>query len=514
MVKSCESAQDAEFVLHILRTMNNTNVVGDGEIKFKLTLRCYTMMLMSLSRFLMIDEMKSVYAEILDDKIPPNIYTFNTMLNAYCKLGDVVQAELYLSKILQAGLRPDVHTYTSLILGHCRRKDVDRRIDEALKLFAHMEDDDCHPTVRTYTVLICALCGSGRKTEALNLFEEMDEKGCEPNVHTYTVLIDNMCRDNKLDKAKEMFDAMSEKGLIPSVVTYNALIIGYCKEGLIDGAFEGRVEDAHCLLDSLEEKGMRANEVIFTALIDGYCKADKIDSACSLLEKMLAEDCFANSWTLNVLNILDQMVSLGLKPDVCTYTSFLVAYCNQGKLKEAEEVMAKMKEEGVLPDYMTYTALIDGYARGGLMHRAFDIFKCMVDTGCEPSHYAYSVLIKHLVKEKWLKEGRHGIGQELNPNVISINIGEVWKLMEFDTALALFEKMNEHGCTPNAKTYAALIIGLSREGRFEEAWRLVDHMKKRGISPSEDIYNTLVKCCCNLQMYGEAIQKISNSQSK
>ncbi|KAL0291174.1 UNVERIFIED_CONTAM: Pentatricopeptide repeat-containing protein [Sesamum angustifolium] len=80
--------------------------------------------------------------------------------------------------------------------------------------------------------------------------------------------------------------------------------------------------------------------------------------------------------------------------------------------------------------------------------------------------------------------------------------------MEHDTALKLFEKMKQHGCAPNLNTYNALITGLCRERRLEEAWRLVDHSKQCGISPSEDIYNKLVECCCNKRMYEEAVDLI------
>ncbi|KAL6986243.1 hypothetical protein U1Q18_019610 [Sarracenia purpurea var. burkii] len=222
------------------------------------------------------------------------------------------------------------------------------------------------------------------------------------------------------------------------------------------------MHEASQLLERMVNRGVKPTVVTYSILI----------------EQMLKEYAFDDAQ-----KVFDQMVSLGYKPDVCTYTSFLLAYYNRDMLTKAEDVMTKMNEDGVHPDLMTYTVLIDGYARGGFINQAFDIFKCMVDAGCDPSHYTYSVLIKHLSKEKWLMESTTRTGE----NVTSINIADVWKIMEFDTALVLFDKMIEHGCTPNVNTYGALTTGLCIEGRFEEAWRLVDHMKKRGLSPTEDM---------------------------
>ncbi|KAJ9171112.1 hypothetical protein P3X46_019160 [Hevea brasiliensis] len=629
MIKACISIDDIRFTLDFLREMNR----DDNEHKFKLSIRTYNELLMMLSRFLMINEMKRVYAELLSDMLVPNIYSLNTMVNAYCRMGNVVEADLYVSKILQAGLRPDTFTYTSLILRHCRNKSNEvsytnlihglceaGRVDEAISLFKKMKEGDCYPTVRTYTVIIDALFENYRKLEAINLFHEMRNRGCEPNVHTYTVMIDAMYKERKFDESRRMLSEMMEKGLVPSVTTYNALIDGYCKEGMMESAQEildlmnsnncsptertynelicgfckrknvhkamsflskmvehrlkpylvtynslihgqckvghldiayrllemmkenglapdqwiySRIEEARVLFHSLKDKGIKANEVIYTALIDGYCKAGMIDDADSLLEIMLTEGCLPNSSTYNALidglckerkvkkallmlenmvqkgvratvstytsfivaklkegdfdhahRLFAQMISLGIQPDVFIYTAFIHSYCVTGNLKEAEDMMARMVERGVMPDALTYTLFIDAYGCLGLLHQAFD----------------------HLSKKKLIKENNNAGELDLVPNVSFVDVADVWKTMEFETAKELFEKMLEHGCSPNANTYGKLIIGLCEMGRMGVAQRLFDHMHERGICPNEDIYNSLLDCCCELGMYGDAVR--------
>ncbi|GMY17356.1 pentatricopeptide repeat-containing protein At5g65560 [Fagus crenata] len=375
MIKSSHSPDDAAFVLDVLRRMNRDN----GEFQFKLTLKSYNMLLMCLSKFLMIDEMKSVYFELLGDMISPNIYTLNTMVNGYCKLGNVVEGELYVSKILQAGLNPDTFTYTSLILGHCRSKDVDK----AYRVFKLMPQKGCRRNEVSYTNLIHGLCEATRVDDALKLFSQMGEDFCYPTVRTYTVIICALCG---LDRKEEAL--------------------------------------------------------------------------------------------------------------------------NQGRLKEVEDVMAKMNEEGILPDSLTYTLIIDAYGHLGLIHSAFDVLKRMFDAGCEPSHYTYIYLIKHLSNEKQVKENSNAVGLDFVSITASIDTADVWKMMEFENALELFEKMVEWGCVPNVNTYGKLIIGLCKIGRLEVAKRLFNHMQERGMSPTEDINNSLLNCCCVLEMYDEAIRLV------
>ncbi|KAK4398858.1 hypothetical protein Sango_1361300 [Sesamum angolense] len=170
--------------------------------------------------------------------------------------------------------------------------------------------------------------------------------------------------------------------------------------------------------------------------------------------------------------------------------------------------MVKMKEEGVQLDLMAYTVLIDGYGRAEFINLSFDTLKSMVDAGYEPSHYTYSVLIKHLSHEKLINGNSARIGLDPGANNGSINIADVWKITEHNTALRLFEKMKQHGCAPNINTYNALISGNCGEERLEETCRLVDHLKQCGMSPTEDICNRLVECCCKMRMYEEAMNLI------
>lgn len=85
---------------------------------------------MCLSRFSMVDEMISLYKEMLTDNgnsVFPNLITLNTMLNSYCKLGNMAVARLFFVRILRCEPGPDLFTYTSLVLGYCRNDDVEER---------------------------------------------------------------------------------------------------------------------------------------------------------------------------------------------------------------------------------------------------------------------------------------------------------------------------------------------------------------------------------------------------
>lgn len=59
-----------------------------------------------------------------------------------------------------------------------------------------------------------------------------------------------------------------------------------------------------------------------------------------------------------------------------------------------------------------------------------------------------------------------------------------------------FKKMTEHGCTPDGITYCALISGLCKESRMDDARGLYEAMTDKGISPCEVARLTLAYEYC------------------
>ncbi|EFH65397.1 hypothetical protein ARALYDRAFT_476899, partial [Arabidopsis lyrata subsp. lyrata] len=241
------------------------------EIKYMLSPKCYNTLLSSLSRFGLVDEMKRHYTEMLDDLVSPDIYTFNTLVNGYCMLGYVVEAKQYVSRLIQAGLTPDYFTYIYFFyygfLRRCLRTVAIEMRFPTLNLYMVFIYDNCCPNVRTYTVLIDALCGSGKKSEALNLFKQMSESGIKPDVYMYTVLIQSFCSGDTLDEASGLLDHMFENGLMPNFITYNALIKGFCKKN---------VHKAMGLLSKMLEQNLVPDLITYNTLIAGQCSSGGI----------------------------------------------------------------------------------------------------------------------------------------------------------------------------------------------------------------------------------------------
>lgn len=55
----------------------------------------------------------------------------------------------------------------------------------------------------------------------------MDRK-IKPDLRTFTVMVDAICKEGNVEEALDMVQMMIREGIMPDVVTYSALIDGYC----------------------------------------------------------------------------------------------------------------------------------------------------------------------------------------------------------------------------------------------------------------------------------------------
>ena len=83
-------------------------------------------------------------------------------------------------------------------------------------------------------VLIDGASKCGKFDIARLLFQDLTDKGLCPNVRTYSVMIIALCREGLVRDAKDLFLMMEESGCPPNNVTYNVLLQGYLKNQYYD----------------------------------------------------------------------------------------------------------------------------------------------------------------------------------------------------------------------------------------------------------------------------------------
>ncbi|CAN6838712.1 unnamed protein product [Brassica oleracea] len=155
------------------------------------------------------------------------------MIKALCKARRATEADSLFNEMVSKGLKPSVATYNSMVDGWCKEGEIDL----AMSCVARMYEDEKDPDVVTYTSLIHGLCASGRPGEAVSRWNEMKGRGCCPNEITFMALIQGLCKCGWTSEALVYFREMEAKEMEPDSGVYVSLVSSFLLSGNISEGF-------------------------------------------------------------------------------------------------------------------------------------------------------------------------------------------------------------------------------------------------------------------------------------
>ncbi|CAI0425464.1 unnamed protein product [Linum tenue] len=160
-----------------------------------------------------------------------------------------------------------------------------------------------------------------------------------------------------------------------------------------------------------------------------------VKSYCKLVHILSRPDDEAGDCA-GCLQLLDHMVN---------------AYCKQGRVDRAVEFVKETEHSGFELNVVSYNSLTDGYVSVGDMEGAYGVLKIMKANG-----------------------------------VLRNEVGKM------DEAEQIFAKMVEFGCKSDGITFRTVGDGYCKAGNVEEALEVKEKREKDAISPSVEMYNSLI----------------------
>ncbi|GMH24598.1 hypothetical protein Nepgr_026441 [Nepenthes gracilis] len=199
----------------------------------------------------------------------------------------------------------------------------------------------------------------------------------------------------------------------------------------------------------------------FNALLRTLCQEKSVTDARNVYHS-LKHDFKPNLQTFNILlsgwksseeadGFFQEMVEMGLKPDIVSYNSLIDVYCKNREMDKVYKVLDEMHEQGILPDVITCTSLIGGLGLVGQPDKARDVLKEMKEFGCYPDVAAYNATIRNFCIVKRL-----------------------------DDAYQLMDEMVAKGLVANATTYNLLFRVFYRSNDLKSSWSLYQRMRDTG----------------------------------
>ncbi|CAO2833769.1 unnamed protein product [Amaranthus hypochondriacus] len=283
------------------------------------------------------------------DKFDVDVVVYTCLINGWCKVGNIPEAERVFREMKIAGIEPNVYTYSIVIDALCRHRQINRAYD----VFAEMIDNGCRPNTATFNNLMRVHVKAGKTDKVLQVHNEMKRRGCSPDLITYNFLIESHCKDGNRDEAIKVIRQMVSAGCTPNASSFNPIFHSIAKAKDVNAA--------HRLFAKMKEVKCELNIVTYNVLMKMFVDSKSTDM---------------------VLKLKKEMDENGVEPNVNTYKTLISMFCAMGHWSNAYKYFIEMIEEKNLgPSLLVYEKVLSQLRKAEQMKKHEELVEKMVEKG-------------------------------------------------------------------------------------------------------------------------------------
>ncbi|KAK8935594.1 Pentatricopeptide repeat-containing protein [Platanthera zijinensis] len=317
-----------------------------------------------------IDDSRKVF-----DRMPVhNVMSWTAIISGYAQSGgaDVDQPLILFSEMLEGMVKPNEFTYSS-VLKACTNLS---KVDLGLQVHAHIVKSGLSSVNFVGNALVTMFASSGRMDDACKAFELLYEK----NLISYNALVDGYAKSSNSEEAIEIFHRIESSDLGASAFTFASLLSAVACIGLI-----GKGQQFH---GRLLKMGFGSDTCVANALITMYSRCGNVDDACIIFGEMNERNVI--SWTSMIaglakhgdarraLQLFNEMLSAGLRPNEITYLAVLSACSHVGLVREGLDYFHSMeRDRRLVARAEHYACVVDLLGRSGRVEEALEFVASM-----------------------------------------------------------------------------------------------------------------------------------------
>ncbi|OMO79169.1 hypothetical protein COLO4_24521 [Corchorus olitorius] len=426
----------------------------------------------------------------------------HTLLTYKCmieKLGYHGEFEAMEKVLQEMRMNVDNSLLEGVYIGCMRNYGRKQKVQEAINVFERMDFYNCEPTVLSYNAIMNILVEYGYFNQAHKVYMRMRDKGITPDVYTFTIRIKSFCRTRRPQAALRLLRSIPLQGCEINAVAYCTVVGGFFEENHHVEAYE--------LFDEMLRLGLTPNITAFNKLIHILCKNGGVQESEKLLNKVLKR---------------------GVSPNLFTVNIFIQGLCRKGAVSEAyaDKILGDATFKGFVPDEFTYCSLINGLCqdgetdRAGLILQALQLMNEMAENGCSPDIWTYNIVINGLCKMGCVSDANNllndAIAKGYLPDIFTFNtlIDGYCKQLKMENAIEILNQMWSYGITPDVITYNSVLNGLCKTSKSEDVIETFKTMVEKGCIPNVITYNILVESLCKARKVNEALNLLEEIEEK
>ncbi|GLU18142.1 hypothetical protein SLE2022_344580 [Rubroshorea leprosula] len=427
------------------------------------------------------------YISMLDNDIPPDLYTFPGLLKA-CTFIKLIPLGLSLhQRIIALGFSSDAYISSSLINFYAKFS----HISSARKVFDRMPERDVFP----WTSIIRCYSNAGDVDTAFRMYNEMRYQGVEPSPVTLLGLLSGV---SELVYVKGLHGRVVLYGFESDIALVNSLLNVYGKCGSI--------EDARNLFELMGQRDL----ISWNSLISGYAQIGNAEEILRLLHSMKLENmepdrqafdsllsAIAAQSNLNLGKAVHgKILRAGFDLDAHVETSLMVMYLRCGNSDFAFQVFEGVQEK----DVVLWTAMISGLVKNNSADKALKVFSQMITSRVEPSTTTIASALAACAQVSSFHLGTSIHGYVIRQGMI-VDVAVENSLVTMyancgymEQSCAVFKGMKKGDLV----SWNAVIAGYAQNGHLSKAFILFNEMRVTIQKADSLTVVTLLQACASI----------------
>jgi pentatricopeptide repeat protein len=415
--------------------------------------------------------MKELILEDEEALSPPNIVTFNIILKGvnlemskfeFCERKEYARKniDMIIKEIERRGLKPNDITLNTII-------DItveSGSFDLAWKYYDDMEKVYMiEPDIYTYSTLLKTIKNYEpdeqyieRAFEILKIVKLSKAKGIKPDEILYNCILDTCVKYNRMEQAESVYGDMSHAGVNPSKITYAIMIRGYGNDYHLEKAFE--------VFNEMKLNGVPPNEIIYGCLLNACVKCSRIEKACE---------------------VFDEIQLNNIEMNLVLYTTLIKGYTRTKNFQKAFEIYERLlNDKSVTANIITFNAILDCCVECGdydMMSKIYEDIRTNAinnENAPQPDLITYSTVIKGYSRMK--------------------NVNKVMDIYNF--------LRNRDDMVLDEVIFNSILDGLLKSGKFEDALKVYDDMRKNNVKRSNATFSILIKIHSKMDNVDNAVE--------
>lgn len=245
----------------------------------------------------------------------------------------------------------------------------------------------------------------------------------------------------------------------------------------------------------LKDRGFRTSQQVLELVQRGCLQPDPF------LYNRLLKECVELGDLREGRNVHAHVLNSEFKEDIATQNSIIDMYAKCGELGEAQKCFDEMPTK----DIVTWTTMIIAYTKNGRLKEGLSLFPKMLHYGLKPNNFTFSSLLKASGAITNAKHGMHihafCIKYNCESDVyVGTSVVDMYARCGYmDEAQSIFDRL----VCRNEVSWNALIVGYVREDRGEEALKLFQRMKREDFEPSDFTYSIVLNACASAGVFDQ-----------